>query len=256
MALIICYVIACVQILGAAYNLWGFDPRILLNFSIDRNSLFIAMFLVMQILGIVGGLLMFTMARLGLLFSIFHHLLLMPMLLFTSSRFVLLTDDLINASLFYVSKPTGSSVAFYWSLGWNSVFEQVTKGVPRGSFFIGINLFALVCALLLWGIVRQMGPSHDEDEEEEYEDEEELRAREMEMLRRQQQARRRPPEPAPERRPPPEYPDYDYPQYPQQQRMPPQQRPQQPPQQHSRPQQRLHPQPGVRMPPRVPPRDS
>lgn len=275
MALVICYIIACVQILGVGFNLWAFDPRILANLSIDRNTVFILLFLTIQAFGLLGAALIFARMRLGFVLSILHHLLLVPAVLISSSRFVLLTDDLVNASLFYLSKPSGSSVAFYWSLGWGPVYEQVTKGVPRGSVFIGVNLFALACVIVLWVVLRHINAVREEE------------AREMEMRRRQQARRRRqeqqrapqpypqddhPQEPYPQPQEPyPQYedrqnaypqrerpqrggysqhPQNDYPEYPQEpQRMHPQGRP------HAQ-QQRLHSQPGVRMPPRIPPRES
>jgi type II secretory pathway pseudopilin PulG len=269
MALIICYLIACVQIIGVAFNLWGFDPRLLANLSLNSSSFFIALFVLIQVFGLIGALLIFARLRAGFVLSILHHALLMPAVLIASSRFVLLADDLLNASLFYLSKPTGSGWAFYWSLGWETVFKQVTRGVPRGSVFVGVNLFALACVLVLWAVMRQMAAAKAREAEE------------AEMTRRREQrARRRSPEPRaprpypqdeyPQPYPEDDYPQHDYPQdddsrhpyprYPQAQhdysrqaqppqRMSPQPRP-------PTPQQRLQPQPGVRMPPRMRPRES
>jgi hypothetical protein len=205
MALIICYIIAGIQLLGVGFNLWIFDPRLLLNISLDRNAFFVLLFLAIQLFGLLGALLIFARMRLGLALSMLHHLLLVPATLVSTSgaRFVLLTDDLINASVFYMSKPTGTSVAFYWSLGWGTVFEQVTKGVPRGSVFIGANLFALFCALVLWVVLRQMNAAKAQE------------AREAQM-RRRQQARRRQREqaPQPQSYPQPDYAEPDYAQAP------------------------------------------
>jgi hypothetical protein len=263
MALIICYLIACVQIVGVAFNLWGFDPRVLANLSINSSSFFVGLFVLIQVFGLVGALLIFARLRAGFALSILHHALLMPAVLIASSRFVLLADDLLNASVFYASKPTGSGFAFYWSLGWETVFQQVTRGVPRGSVFVGINLFALACVLVLWVIMRQMAAAKAREAEEM----EMMRRREQRARRRQSEQRapqpyleddypQRAPQPYPEDDYPQrahrqhDHPTHEYPQHPQQQRMhPQQQRP------HAQ-QQRLHPQPGVRMPPRMPPRES
>jgi hypothetical protein len=197
MPLIVCYVIAYVQILSAGFNLWGVDPRVLVNTPLGRNTIFVGLFLLVQLLGLAGAILMIHRMRLGFVLSIAHHVLLLPALVITSWGLVMLMDDRINATLIFMSKPSGSDVSFYWSLGWGTVFQQVTRSVPNGSTFIGINLFALACGGVLWTVLREMDAA-----EAEYE---------MEMRRRQRKARRAPlalPAPQP---------------YPQQQRMYPQQ---------------------------------
>lgn len=201
MPLVICYVIAYVQILSAGFNLWGVDPRVLFSTPVGRNTIFVGLFLLVQLLGLAGAILMIQKMRLGFVLSIAHHVLLLPALVITSWGLVMLMDDRINATLIFMSKPSGSDVAFYWSLGWGTVFQQVTRNVPNGSTFIGINLFALACGGVLWMVLREM-----DAEQAEYE---------MEMRRRQRQAKRSPlalPSPQP-----------------QQQRMHPQQGARQPP---------------------------
>ena len=193
MALIICYIIAYVQIMSAGFNLWGVDPRILLDLPFGRNTILVGFFLVSQLLGLVGAILMLQNARLGFILSIVHHVLLLPALLVTSWGLVMLMDDRINLTLLFMSGPNGSDVGFYWSLGWESVFQQVTPNVPNGSTFMGINLFAYACATALW-----LGMDETDAAKAE---------REMQMRRRQRR-NRRPPLALP---PPPQH-------YPQQQR--------------------------------------
>ena len=176
MALIICYVIAYVQILSAGFNLWGVDPRILVTMPTGRNTMLVGLFLLAQILGLAGAILVLQKRRLGFVLSIFHHFLLLPALLVTSWGLVMLLDDRINATLLFMSKPSGADVGFYWSLGWSTVFQQVTRNVPTGSTYIGINLFAFACATVMW-------VGMDETDEAKAE-------REMQMRRRQRQARR------------------------------------------------------------------
>lgn len=204
MPLIICYVIAYVQIMSAGFNLWGVDPRILVNTPVGRNTMFIGLFLLAQLLGLAGAVLMFQKMRLGFVLSIAHHILLLPALVITGWGLVMLMDDRINATLIFMSKPSGSDVSFYWSLGWNTVFSQVTpRNVPNGSTYIGINLFALACATVLWMVLKEADAAQAEYE--------------MEMRRRQRRAKRAPlalPAPQP---------------YPQQQRVPPQRGERQPP---------------------------
>lgn len=193
MPLIVCYVIAYVQILSAGFNLWGVDPRILVNTPVGRNTIFVGLFLLVQLLGLAGAILMIHRMRLGFVLSIAHHVLLLPALVITSWGLVMLMDDRINATLIFMSKPSGSDVSFYWSLGWGTVFQQVTRSVPNGSTFIGINLFALACGGMLWTVLREMDAA-----EAEYE---------MEMRRRQRQARRAPlalPSPQQQKRMPPQ----------------------------------------------------
>jgi hypothetical protein len=128
----------------------------------------------------------------------------------------MLMDDRINLTLLFMSKPSGGDVGLYWSLGWTTVFKQVTANVPTGSTYIGLNLFALACAAMMWTVMKQMDAAEA--------------AHEMETRRRQRQARRRPPEPL------------ALPYYPRQQQQYPQQ-------------QRMHPpHQDVRQRPRVPPR--
>jgi hypothetical protein len=179
MALIVCYVIAYIQILSAGFNLWGVDPRILVNMPLGRNTALVGLFLLAQFLGLAGAVLMLQKIRLGFVLSIFHHIILMPALVVTSWGLVMLLDDRINATLLFMSKPGGSEVGFYWSLGWGTVFEQVTpRNVPRGSTYIGINLFAFACATLLW-----LGMDETDAAKAE---------REAQMRRRQRQSRRAP----------------------------------------------------------------
>jgi hypothetical protein len=150
MALIVSYIIAYVQILSAGYNLWGVDPRILINMPLGRTTLFLGLFLLAQLLGLAGAILVLQKVRLGFVLSIFHHILLLPALLVTSWGLVMLMDDRINATLLLMSKPSGFDVGFYWSLGWTTVFKQVTPNVPVGSTYVGINVFAYICAIVLW----------------------------------------------------------------------------------------------------------
>jgi hypothetical protein len=179
MALIVCYVIAYVQILSAGFNLWGVDPRILVNMPLGRNTALVGLFLLAQLLGLAGAALMLQKVRLGFLLSILHHMLLLPALVVTSWGLVMLLDDRINATLLFMSKPGGAEIGFYWSLGWGTVFEQVTpRNVPRGSTYIGINLFAFACATMLWVGMDETDAAKAE--------------REMQMRRRQRQARRAP----------------------------------------------------------------
>ncbi len=176
MALFVCYIIAYVQILSAGYNLWGVDPRLLVNMPLGRNTIFLCLFLVAQLLGLLGAVLVLQKIRLGFVLSILHHILLLPALLITSWGLVMLMDDRINATLLFMDKPNGFDVGFYWSLGWGTVFKQVTPNVPLGSTYIGINLFAFICANVLW-------VGMDETEEAKAE-------REMQMRRRERQVRR------------------------------------------------------------------
>lgn len=177
MALIFCYIIAYIQILSAGFNLWGIDPRILVNISVGRNTILVGLFLLIQLLGLAGAILMLQKVRLGFVLSIVHHLLLVPAMVITGWGLVMLMDDRINVTLLFMSEPTRSDVSFYWSLGWRSVFQQVTPNVPTGSTYIGINLFAFICATLLW-----VGMDQTESAIEE---------REMQKRRRQRQAARR-----------------------------------------------------------------
>ncbi len=195
MALFACYIIAYIQILSAGFNLWGVDPRLVVNMPFGRNTIFLVLFLAAQILGLVGAILTLQKIRFGFVLSIFHHLLLVPALLVTSWGLVMLMDDRINVTLLLMSKPNGFDVGFYWSLGWNTVFKQVTPSVPTGSTYFGINLFAFICAIVLWVGMDETDAAMAE--------------REMQMRRRQRQARR------PLALPPPQP-------YPQQQRMNPQ----------------------------------
>jgi hypothetical protein len=216
MALIICYIIAYVQILSAGYNLWGVDPRILINMPLGRNTILVGLFMLIQLLGLVGAILIIQKRRLGFTLSLAHHILLLPALVVTGWGLVMLMDDRINLTLLFMSKPSGGDVGLYWSLGWTTVFKQVTTNVPTGSTYIGLNLFALACAAMMWTVMKQMDAAQAEHE--------------METRRRRRQARRRPPEPL------------ALPYYPRQQQQYPQQ-------------QRMHPpQQDVRQRPRVPPR--
>lgn len=224
MALFICYIIAYVQILSAGFNLWGVDPRILFDMPFGRNTMFVGLFMLAQLFGLVGAILIIQKMRLGFVLSIVHHLLLVPALVITGWGLVMLLDDRINVTLLFMSKPNGSEVAFYWSLGWGTVFQQVTRNVPTGSTYIGINLFAFACATVLW-----VGMDETDDAKAE---------RQMQMRRRPRQGRRdQLALPAPQ--------SYSQ-QGARQQRMP--------PQQDARQQQRMQPQQGGRQPPRTPPR--
>jgi hypothetical protein len=216
MALIFCNAIAYIQILSAGYNLWGVDPRILVNVPFGRNTILIGFFMVVQTLGLTGAILIIQKKRLGFTLSLAHHILLLPALVVTGWGLVMLMDDRINITLLFMSKPSGGDVGLYWSLGWTTVFKQVTANVPTGSTYIGLNLFALACAATMWTVIKQMDAA-----EAEYE---------LEMRRRRRQARRRPPEPL------------ALPYYPRQQQPRPQQQRPHPPQQD------------VRQRPRTPPR--
>lgn len=196
-AIIIWHIIAYVQILSAGFNLWGVDPRILTDMPFGRNMILVGLFLLVQLLGLAGAILMLQQTRLGFVLSLVHHILLLPALVVTGWGLVMLMDDRINVTLLLMSQPNTTDMSVYWSLGWSSVFQQVTRNVPTGSTYIGINLFALACATVLWREVREIDALAAEYE--------------MEMRRRKRQARRAPlalPAPQP---------------YPQQQRMPPQQ---------------------------------
>jgi hypothetical protein len=218
-ALIICHIIAYVQILSAGFNLWGVDPRMLFDMPVGRNTLFVGLFMLAQLLGLAGAILIIQKMRLGFVLSICHHLLLLPALVITSWGLVMLLDDRINVTLLFMGKPSGADVSLFWSLGWSTVFQQVTRNVPTGSTYIGINLFAFACATVLW-------VGMDETEEAKAE-------REVQMRRRQRQPRSRQlalPAPQP---------------YQQQPRMP---------SQGERQPQRLRPQQAARQSSRMPPR--
>jgi hypothetical protein len=153
--------------MSAGFNIWGVDPRILVNMPVGRNMIFIGLFLMAQILGLAGAILIIQKIRLGFVRSIAHHLLHLPALVITNMGLVMLMDDRINATLLFMSKPGGSDVAFYWSLGWGSVFNQVTRSVPTGATYLGMNLFAFACATALWIGMDEL----DAEEVEEYEPE-------------------------------------------------------------------------------------
>lgn len=188
MALIICQAIAYIQILSAGYNLWGIDPRILVNLSLGQNTILVGLFIVLQLFGLIGAILIIQEKRLGYVLSIAHHILLLPALVITSWGLVMLMDDRINITLLFMSKPDVKDVGLYWSLGWGTVFQQVTRDVPTGSTYLGVNLFALACAYALWSVLREADAA--------------LAQREMKMRRRGRQSRRHPMAlPAPERNP-------------------------------------------------------
>jgi hypothetical protein len=228
MALFICYIIAYIQILSAGFNLWGVDPLILFNTPVGRNTIFVGLFQLVQILGLAGAILTLQKVRLGFVLSIFHHILLLPALVITNWGMVMLMDDRINVTLLVMSKPTGLDFGFYWSLGWKTVFQQVTAGVPRGASYFGINLFAFACFCAMCAGMSQAFPARPE--------------RDMRMRRPQRPARR-----AQLALPPPEhYAREEWQDGSRAQRV-------RPPN-GARPQQRMHPQSGIRQPPRPYPR--
>lgn len=164
MALIFCYFIAYVQLLSAGHNLWGLDPRVLTDMPLSRNTFFVGLFLVAHLLGLAGAVLMLQRARLGFILSIVHHLLLVPALVVTSWGLVMLLDDRINVTLLFMSKPTGSDISFFWSLGWRTVFQQVTVNVANGSTYVGLNLFAFTCATIVWVGMDELSPARAQPE--------------------------------------------------------------------------------------------
>lgn len=186
MALIVCQVIAYLQIMNAGFNLWGVDPLIIFTIPFGRNTFLIGLFMVVQILGLAGAILLLRNNRRGYVISIAHHVLLLPALVVTGTGLVMLMDDRVNLTLLFMSKPGGGDVGLYWSLGWTTVFQQVTRNVPTGSTYVGINLFAMACIFQLW-------TGMDELDAEAAREEREMRRRE----------RRRPPERKPLALPPP-----------------------------------------------------
>jgi hypothetical protein len=178
MALIICYIIAYIQILSAGFNLWGVDPRILLTMPVGRNMIFVVLFMLVQLLGLAGAILVLQKARLGFVLSLAHHILLLPALVITGWGLVMLMDDRINVTLLFMSQPNSTDISLFWSLGWVTVFKQVTQSVPNGSTYIGVNLFALACALMMWKVIQEADAAAAEHE--------------MEIRRRQRQAKRAP----------------------------------------------------------------
>jgi hypothetical protein len=182
MALIICHIIAYVQILSAGFNLWGVDPRIILDMPLGRNTALVGLFMLTQVLGLAGAIMLLQKMRLGYILSLAHHLLLLPALVITSAGMVMMMDDRINATILFMSKPNSADVSLFWSLGWSTVFQQVTKNVPTGSTYVGINLFALACAAMLWRELQEMYAA-----DAEYEWEMRRRQRQQQAKRRQQQ---------------------------------------------------------------------
>jgi hypothetical protein len=176
MALIFCYIIAYIQILSAGFNLWGVDPRILLTMPVGRNMVFVVLFMLVQLLGLAGAILVLQKMRLGFVLSLAHHILLLPALVITGWGLVMLMDDRINVTLLFMSQPNSTDISLYWSLGWGTVFKQVTQNVPNGSTYVGINLFALGCAFMMWKVIQEADAAAAEHE--------------MELRRRQRQARR------------------------------------------------------------------
>ncbi len=176
MALIFCYIIAYIQILSAGFNLWGVDPRILLTMPVGRNMVFVVLFMLVQLLGLAGAILVLQKMRLGFVLSLAHHILLLPALVITGWGLVMLMDDRINVTLLFMSQPNSTDISLYWSLGWGTVFKQVTQNVPNGSTYVGINLCALGCAFMMWKVIQEADAAAAEHE--------------MELRRRQRQARR------------------------------------------------------------------
>lgn len=177
MALIVCHVIAYLQIMSAGYNLWGVDPRIIFTMPFGRNTFLVGLFMVVQILGLVGAILILQNKRRGYVLSIVHHVLLLPALVVTGTGLVMLMDDRVNLTLLFMSKPGGGDVGLYWSLGWTTVFQQVTRNVPTGSTYVGINLFAMACIFQLW-------TGMDELDAEAAREEREMRRRERRQAER------------------------------------------------------------------------
>lgn len=160
MALVICQVIAYIQIMSAGFNLWGVDPRILFSTPFGRNTAFVGLFILVQILGLAGAVLMLQKTRIGFLLSMVHHALLLPALVVTSAGLVMMMDDRVNVTLLFMSKPTGADIGVFWSLGWTSVFDQVARNnVPVGATYYGMNLFAFACAFTMWAGMDEMFPA-------------------------------------------------------------------------------------------------
>lgn len=180
MALIFCHIIAYVQILSAGFNLWGVDPRIILDMPFGRNTLLVGLFMLAQVLGLAGAIMLLQKMRAGYILSLAHHLLLLPAMVITSWGMVVMMDDRINATLLFMSKPNSADVSLFWSLGWSTVFQQVTKNVPTGSTYVGINLFALACVVVLW---RELQEMYAADAEYAWE----MRRRQRQQAKRRQQ---------------------------------------------------------------------
>jgi hypothetical protein len=166
MALIVCHVIAYLQIMSAGFNLWGVDPLIIFTMPFGRNTFLVGLFMVVQILGLAGAILLLQNNRRGFVLSIAHHVLLLPALVITGTGMVMLMDDRVNLTLLFMSKPGGGDVGLFWSLGWTTVFQQVTRNVPTGSTYIGINLFAVACIFQLWTGMDEMEAENAREERE------------------------------------------------------------------------------------------
>ncbi|MBX2804785.1 MAG: hypothetical protein KTR19_02340 [Hyphomicrobiales bacterium] len=189
MALVVCHAIAYIQILSAGYNLWGVNPLIIFDIPFGRNTIMIGLFMIIQILGFVGAIMILQQGRrLGFILSILHHVLLLPALVITGTGLVVLMDDRLNLTLLFMNTPNGGDVGLYWSLGWNTVFKQVTANVVTGSTYIGVNLFAMACIFQLWVGMDELEAA--------------AMRQQKEMRRRERQATRKKPLalPAPQRR--------------------------------------------------------
>ena len=141
------YVVILVQFLGGALAFYRVDPRVLVSSLSLQNGVFLGLFLLIHLLGLVGAVLAAFRLRWGFILSIAHQLLMMVGLKIAST-FTFLTHDVVSLFVFYLSRFGESSLAVRWSLGMDTIFGQLARD-PRGTY-IGINLFALACAGYLW----------------------------------------------------------------------------------------------------------
>jgi hypothetical protein len=184
MARIIIYFIVAVQILGIALNMYDFDPRPVLKAPTLYNMVFLSLFVLVHLLALAGGILLVIGNRVGYLLSIAHHILITPLIMAPSAGFLLLTHDVVSAAVFYMTRPSASGIVFKWSVGTGTIFSQIARDIPYGATYIGVNVFALVCALLLWVMMKLADAAAAEETEETIEDEWQYREEQLNVKRR------------------------------------------------------------------------
>jgi hypothetical protein len=159
MGRVILYLIMLVQFLGGLIAFYRVDPKILVSSISLESGLFLGLFLLIHLLGLVGAVLVLLGRRFGLTLSLAHQVLMLVGVKI-GTTFVFITHDVVSFFVFFVSSFGEVHGTYRWSVGMDTIFAQLAANT-RGTY-IGLNLLALACAGYLWWALRLTATADEE----------------------------------------------------------------------------------------------
>lgn len=153
-------VIAIAQLFGAIIafaNLDAVMKQVPFSTLPLTNQLVLGWIIIVFLLGLIGAILIWVKRRIGIWLSLFHQLAIVPVVILPAARGFYVLGDAIAVALAFTVRGWQIGFDLKINVGTNSLLSMFRPEADAGIY--GVNLFALICAIYLYKLLRRKVPA-------------------------------------------------------------------------------------------------